>query len=186
MHLKFPNYQHSDNGKNSNTNDLDINNKQNYLTENQNEKKIEEQAHKSQLLQALSKTKYLDSTFSELNNIRRSKRNDIHIKLSEKNKLEESRIINSYNYRYQILHPSRIDTDNKNRLNCNTNNKNSFLQIKLKDLIDINRENIFIDNLYAQFKSDSNIVNLVYVSPMDRVPENSVLLNNGFVKMLKN
>jgi len=129
-----------------------------------------------------------DDEDDELEKINANKRSTNQI-----GKLEESRLLNSYNnYRYQILHPSRAESDPQNRLkNCNNINNNinnnnnnnirNFLQIKLKDIIDVNREKIFIDNLYAQFYSDSNIVNLIYVSPMDQVPENSILLDNSFL-----
>jgi hypothetical protein len=131
-------------------------------------------------------TSYKRKNVDELEKIKASKKNTNQI-----GKLEESRLLNSYNYRYQILHPSRVELDPQNRLkNCNNINNNinnnnnnfrNFLQIKLKDIIDVNREKIFIDNLYAQFYSDSNIINLVYVSPMDQVPENSILLDNSFL-----
>ena len=187
------------NNINNNNNQYRNSNKQKD-TKNQNEQnyiiETNEFRFKSHLMQSLlsknsnsaakrSASKHNNIKNDELKKTIANNNNNVNNSKNKKfsnhvDKLEESRYLNNYNYRYQILHPNRIESDYKNRLtNCNNKNRNS-LQIKLKDLIDVNREKIFIDNLYAQFYSDSNIINLVYVSPMDKVPENSVLLDNNF------
>ena len=56
------------------------------------------------------------------------------------------------------------------------------LRLRLADLINPNRNQTFIDNLYAQFQPDSSRINLVYVAAGEmqkaQPPENSVLLNS--------
>ena len=52
------------------------------------------------------------------------------------------------------------------------------LRLKLNDLINPDRNGTFIDSLYAQFQSNSNQINLIYVPPNEKPPDNSVLLNN--------
>lgn len=43
--------------------------------------------------------------------------------------------------------------------------QNEVIQVRLRDLIDPDRNRTFIDNLYAQFESNSNKINLIYVHP---------------------
>jgi hypothetical protein len=193
MNLDFSNNNNNNNHhQNSNKQNNNQNqNEQNYIIE------TNEFNFKSHFLQSLlskNSDSLAKSSSSKHNNniindeLKKTTANNNKKISNHIDKLEESRFLNNYNYRYQILHPNR-ESDYKNRLaNCNNNiNKNrNFLQLKLKDLIDVNREKIFIDNLYAQFYSDSNIINLVYVSPMDKIPENSILLDNGLFSAAKN
>lgn len=65
-----------------------------------------------------------------------------------------------------------------NRKSDSTANQKSDLKIKLTDLIDPNRNQTFIDNLYAQFQSDTNRINLLYLPDMQKAPSNSILLNS--------
>ena len=194
MNSDFTNNNHHQNSNKQNNNQNQNQNEQNYIIE------TNELNFKSHFLQSLlsknsdSLAKSSSSKHNNNNNIINDELKKTTANNNEKfsnhiDKLEESRFLNNYNYRYQILHPNRIESDYKNRLaNCNNNiNKNrNFLQLKLKDLIDVNREKVFIDNLYAQFYSDSNIINLVYVSPMDKIPENGILLDNSLFNAAKN
>jgi hypothetical protein len=42
-----------------------------------------------------------------------------------------------------------------------------YIQFKLADLINPNRNSTFIDNLYAQFESNTNRINLIYYLPVE-------------------
>ena len=56
---------------------------------------------------------------------------------------------------------------------------NDYIQVRLRDLIDPDRNRTFIDNLYAQFESNSNKINLIYVHPtLHAAPNSSRPLNN--------
>ena len=61
----------------------------------------------------------------------------------------------------------------------------NYLEFKLSDLINPNRNKTFIENLYAQFQSYSNKINLFYLPPtaqqQGRLLGNSVLLNDQFI-----
>lgn len=67
---------------------------------------------------------------------------------------------NSYYYQYQS-HRHR----NHNPAHSSTL---EYIQFKLSDLINPNRNKTFIDHLYAQFQADSNKINLVYLPPSEQ------------------
>lgn len=53
------------------------------------------------------------------------------------------------------------------------------VKVKLRDLVDPDRNRTFIDNLYAQFESNSNKISLIYVNPsLHAAPNGSRLLTN--------
>ena len=169
------NYQNSDSNSNK---EVIINiDKENYITENLSAKQQREEAYQNSFKQ---NTKHLDSTADELID------DNFNIRLAN----EKEALVKNYNYRYQAVYPEHTHHHPvASSSSASTSKSSNFLQIKLKDLIDLNREKVFVDNLYAQFYSDSNLVNLVYVSPMEKaataLPVNSVQLDNHFMSMLK-
>lgn len=97
------------------------------------------------------------------------------------NERSNSRYSDSYynnHYYNNHYHNSRYNKENK--LNKYSNLKTEYLHFKLSDLINSN-SSFVIDNLYAQFQSDSKQISLFYVPPMEqadaRLPENSFLLS---------
>ena len=81
-----------------------------------------------------------------------------------------------------LLENNRHKDSNK----LNKFSKPEYLQFKLADLIDAN-SSFVIDNLYAQFQSNSKQINLFYLPPMEkRLPENSLLLSTELLFHINN
>ena len=94
-------------------------------------------------------------------------------------------------YNYFNYYQSSLDTGGSGRYRpaaAMPKQTNEFIQVKLRDLVDPDRNRTFIDNLYAQFESNSNKISLFYVHPGLHVPPNgSRLLSNeaiGDTKLL--
>jgi hypothetical protein len=79
---------------------------------------------------------------------------------------------NSYSYQY---HPNNYNSRYKQP------SRYDYLKMKLSDLINPDRNKTFIDNLYAQFQSNSNQINLLYVPPNEKPPDNTILLTNSLL-----
>jgi hypothetical protein len=79
---------------------------------------------------------------------------------------------NSYSYQY---HPNNYNSRYKQP------SRYDYIKMKLSDLINPDRNKTFIDNLYAQFQSNSNQINLLYVPPNEKPPDNTILLTNSLL-----
>ena len=164
-----------DNKNNNNLNQIEnLNNKYKIISnQNQNKQYIfntntnEEQQQQHQRDQEYSmQYKSIQETTSNTNI---NKNNYIN----NRNFIQEPYINNYNNYIYSYQR-SQIYNTRYNKQPA------QYLQLKLSDLVDPDRDKTFIDNLYAQFVPNTNLINLVYVPPGmgSKVPDNSVLLNN--------
>jgi hypothetical protein len=100
----------------------------------------------------------------------------------------------NYNYNYNPTHNNYANYAGQNEMPSSSRyrpspySKFEYIQFKLSDLINPNRNKTFIDNLYAQFQSNTNQISLFYMPPSDQdssndrlPPSNSVLLNDNLL-----